>query len=152
MGQGIASCCVVAVTKWRVDLDLRMILAAAPVVVAESQVSVFDETRVRIYASTLVLSAIAGIAYQLRVKPLTLVACAAAMLNCGLLGLSVTLFGMSTWAASYPEALIGSSIFLGLGGMRTLEAVEKSGPDIILSLPKAIAQWVLGRDKKEGDQ
>lgn len=132
--------------RWRLAVDMRVLLAAGVPVGIEAQVGIFDKTRLQIYLASLVLSAVAGIAYQLRIRPVTFVGCIASMLNCGLLGLSVTLFGMSTWAALYPEALVGGSIFLGLGGMRTLEAVEVSGADVIMSLPKVIAQWVLSRN------
>jgi hypothetical protein len=113
-----------------------------------------NDARFQIYFASFVLSSLAGLACQFRLRKITLKGCASAMLNSGLCGLAITLVGLTTVAAKYPEALLGFSVITGLGGMKTIEFVEEVGREAIAALLQSAAKKMISGkgDRKDEDQ
>lgn len=124
-------------------MDERLVLVFCHVILASVEtpdLGVFYKTRLIVHFSALVLSASAGLAYQLRTHNVTFASCVSAFLNSGLVGLSITLIGMATPLAAWPEAMVGVAILTGLGGVKTLKAVEKAGPEAIATILRSAAE------------
>src|SRR5690349_19573584 len=98
-----------------------------------------SDGRFQLYLVSFVLSALAGLACQFRGRALTVKSCISAILNSGLCGLALTLVGLTTVAGKYPEALLGFSVIVGLGGMKTIEFVEEVGRESIAALLQSAA-------------
>lgn len=98
------------------------------------------DTRFQIYLASFVLSSLAGLASQFRSKSINWKSCVSASLNSGLCGLAITLISLTTVAVKYPEALLGFSVIVGLGGMKTINFIAEAGRDGIAALLQSAAK------------
>ncbi len=103
----------------------------------------FEDARIKLYLSSALLSALAGLASQFRAETTSIKACVAAVLYSGLSGVGFTMLCGSTVAVKYPAELLGCSIFIGLGGMKTADFVISAAQDSMAAFLRAAANKIL---------
>lgn len=132
------------------DIDLRIPGAIGQILAVEaSQVGLFDETRMRIYAAGMFLSACAGLTYKMGLEKYTFSSCLVEFFRSGLFGLGMMLLGMSfEWGASQPGILLGLAIFLGLCGPAVTEKFQSTLPEIIAWILQSAAERLVGKNRE----
>lgn len=138
-------CRAVRKFQWIAEVDVRLLLAAGPPLVAqaETQVGIFDQTRVMLYAAGFAFSAASGIAYQIAQEKFTFWSCLAASLNSGLFGLGLMLFGLSWWP-DQAGPLLGLCIGIGLCGPAATKSLQENLPDTLAWLLHTLAERAAG--------